>query len=94
MSLTKSFDVNAKFDPTNITPEWDVYVYVPGGTEMLFNRTKAGAPVVEPIGTDPVVLQRCACVFYPSLSFSFFTNDVAVLDPRLLHIQVLVVGYG
>lgn len=72
ISLAKSFDVNAMFDPTDITPRWDMYVYVPGGTEMLFNRTEEGKPVVKPIGTDPAVLQRCACV---SFFFPYHRNE-------------------
>ncbi|KAH0833387.1 Alpha/Beta hydrolase protein [Lanmaoa asiatica] len=58
MSLAKYYDVNTKFDPTNITPSWSKY-YV-GETEMIFNRTEAGAPVIMPIKTDPRLLQRCA----------------------------------
>ena len=63
MSLARSGNVNVKFDPSDITPGWDMYAHVAGGTEMLFNRTEGGTPVVEPIGTDPAVLQRCASVF-------------------------------
>ncbi|KAI9457054.1 Alpha/Beta hydrolase protein [Boletus coccyginus] len=58
MSLAKYYDVNTKFDPTNITPYWDEYFV--GETEMLFNRTEGGVPVVMPIKTDPAILQRCA----------------------------------
>ena len=65
LSLVKYYDVNTKFDPSNITPQWVMYAYGGNGTEMLFNRTEGGAPVVEPIGTDPAVIQRCACVFFP-----------------------------
>ena len=60
MSLAKYYDVNTKFDPTNITPYWDKYDI--GNTEMLFNRTEAGVPVVLPIKTDPSLFQRCAYV--------------------------------
>ncbi|KAJ7835582.1 hypothetical protein B0H14DRAFT_3142007, partial [Mycena olivaceomarginata] len=41
----------------SITPEcnkWDV-----GHTEMLFNKTDADAPVVGPVKTDEVLLERC-----------------------------------
>jgi len=62
MSLAKYYDVNNKFDPTNITPYWDEYST--GETEMLFNRTEGGAPVVMPIKTDPRILQRCAYVCF------------------------------
>ena len=58
MSLAKYYDVNTKFDPTNITPYWDEYLT--GETEMLFNRTEGGVPVVMPIKTDPTLAQRCA----------------------------------
>ncbi|KAG9316092.1 Alpha/Beta hydrolase protein [Chiua virens] len=58
MSLAKYYDVNRKFDPTNITPYWDKYDI--GETEMLFNRTAADVPVVVPFRTDPAQLQRCA----------------------------------
>ncbi|EGN99361.1 hypothetical protein SERLA73DRAFT_152978 [Serpula lacrymans var. lacrymans S7.3] len=40
MSFVMSLNVNAKFDPTNITPYWDEY-YI-GETEVLFNETEAG----------------------------------------------------
>lgn len=62
MSTIKYYNVNVKFDPTNITPEWAMYTPLAGGMEMLFNRTEEGAPVVKPVGTDPAVLERCACV--------------------------------
>ncbi|KAF8442075.1 Alpha/Beta hydrolase protein [Boletus edulis BED1] len=60
ISLAKYYDVNVKFDPDNITPYWNEY-YI-GETEMLFNRTEAGVPVVEPIRTDPELNERCAYV--------------------------------
>ena len=63
MTLAKYYDVNIKFDPTNITPYWDKY-YI-GETEMLFNRTDASVPVVTPIKTDPALLERCAYVHFP-----------------------------
>ncbi|KIJ62991.1 hypothetical protein HYDPIDRAFT_93630 [Hydnomerulius pinastri MD-312] len=58
MSVAKYYDVNMKFDPTNITPYWDEY-YI-GATEMLFNRTEDYVPVVVPVKTDPALLQRCS----------------------------------
>ncbi|KAG8212817.1 Alpha/Beta hydrolase protein [Butyriboletus roseoflavus] len=57
MSLAKYYDVNIKFDPTNITPDWNKY-YIEK-TEMLFNRTEAGEPLVVPIHTDSKLLERC-----------------------------------
>ncbi|KAG6372175.1 Alpha/Beta hydrolase protein [Boletus reticuloceps] len=64
ISLAKDYDVNVKFDPDNITPYWNEYYMAE--TEMLFNRTEAGAPVVMPIKTDPTLHERCAYVpFFP-----------------------------
>ena len=51
-------NVNIKYDPTNITPYWNEYVI--GQTEMLFNRTEAYVPVVQPVTTDPTLVARCA----------------------------------
>jgi hypothetical protein len=65
MSLAKYYDINIKFDPTNITPYWNEY-YI-GETEMLFNCTEAGVPVVMPIKTDPTLHERCAYVRFPVL---------------------------
>ena len=65
MSLAKYYDVNTKFDPTNITPYWDKYDIEQ--TEMMFNYTEAGVPAVLPIQTDPELLQRCAYVVSCSL---------------------------
>ena len=62
MSLAKYYDVNTKFDPTNITPYWNKYYKE--GTEMLFNRTEAGEPVITPIKTDPKLLERCGYVCF------------------------------
>ncbi|KAH7903614.1 hypothetical protein BJ138DRAFT_1120210 [Hygrophoropsis aurantiaca] len=58
LSLAMYYNVNAKYDPTNITPYWDEY-YI-GETEMLFNRTEDYVPVVMTVTTDPSLLQRCA----------------------------------
>ncbi|KAH0833388.1 Alpha/Beta hydrolase protein [Lanmaoa asiatica] len=66
MSLAKYYDVNTKFDSTNITPCWNEY-YI-GETEMVFNRTEAGAPMIMPIQTDPRLLQRCA--FWEMVAYS------------------------
>jgi len=65
MSFAKYYDVNIKFDPTNVTPYWDKYVI--GETEMLFNRTEGGVPVVMPIKTDPTIHQRCVYVHFLAL---------------------------
>ncbi|KAH7928320.1 alpha/beta-hydrolase [Leucogyrophana mollusca] len=58
LSFAMSYNVNAKFDPTNITPYWDEY-YI-GETEMLFNRTEDYVPSVMTVKTDPALLERCA----------------------------------
>jgi len=68
MSFSMYGDVNQKFDPTNITPYWYEYEY--GYTEMLFNETESGAPIVTPITTDPSLIQRCAY-------WSTITNNTA-----------------
>ncbi|KAJ7077232.1 Alpha/Beta hydrolase protein [Mycena epipterygia] len=52
-----SLDPNIKIDPTTITPKWDLFDV--GNTEMLFNKTDAGAPVVHTIKTSNALLERC-----------------------------------
>ncbi|KAJ7125538.1 Alpha/Beta hydrolase protein [Mycena crocata] len=56
-SFIVNLDPNIKVDPATITPHWDMFNVQ--DTEMLFNRTVAGAPVVEPITTSDALLQRC-----------------------------------
>ncbi|KAJ7238020.1 Alpha/Beta hydrolase protein [Mycena rebaudengoi] len=56
-SFIINLDPNIKVDPTTITPRWDPFVF--GNTEMLFNKTEAGAPVVQPITTSNDLLLRC-----------------------------------
>ena len=58
MAFAMYSNVNIKYDPTNITPYWNEYVI--GQTEMLFNRTEAYVPVVQPVTTDPTLVARCA----------------------------------
>ncbi|KAH7920758.1 alpha/beta-hydrolase [Leucogyrophana mollusca] len=65
MSFATSLDVNQKVYPDDITPQWDAWT-VGGRTEMLFNETAAGVPVVQPTTTDAGVLERCA--FWRSVS--------------------------
>ena len=62
MSLAKYYDVNIKFDLSNITPYWDEY-YI-RRIEMLFNHTDAGAPVVTPTTMDPELAERCTYVHF------------------------------
>ncbi|KAJ7255586.1 Alpha/Beta hydrolase protein [Mycena rebaudengoi] len=56
-SFIINLDPNIKVDPTTITPRWDPFVF--GSTQMLFNKTEAGAPVVQPITTSNDLLLRC-----------------------------------
>ncbi|KIJ61015.1 hypothetical protein HYDPIDRAFT_177203 [Hydnomerulius pinastri MD-312] len=57
MALTMSMDPNAKYNSSDITPTWKSWNQ--GHTEMLFNKTAAGAPVVEPFSSDNALLERC-----------------------------------
>ncbi|KAJ7237934.1 Alpha/Beta hydrolase protein, partial [Mycena rebaudengoi] len=56
-SFIINLDPNIKVDPTTITPRWSPFII--GNTEMLFNKTEAGEPVVQPITTSTDLLQRC-----------------------------------
>ncbi|KAJ7470963.1 alpha beta-hydrolase [Mycena latifolia] len=56
-SFIINLDPNIKVDPTTITPQWDTFDI--NNTEMLFNRTAAGVPVVQPIATSDALLERC-----------------------------------
>ncbi|EGN99360.1 hypothetical protein SERLA73DRAFT_108823 [Serpula lacrymans var. lacrymans S7.3] len=86
LSFVMSLDVNTKFDPTNITPYWDEY-YI-GETEMLFNETEAGVPLVVPVKTKPELLERCAYVFIANICFIFqvyahdYFKDIGTLSRR------------
>ncbi|KAF7335518.1 COesterase domain-containing protein [Mycena venus] len=57
-SFIINLDPNIKVDPTTITPHWNTFNVL--NTEMLFNMTAAGAPVVHPITTSNALLQRCS----------------------------------
>ncbi|KAF7335524.1 COesterase domain-containing protein [Mycena venus] len=57
-SFIINLDPNIKVDPTTITPHWNTFNV--SSTEMLFNKTAAGAPVVQPITTSNALLQRCS----------------------------------
>jgi len=56
MDFAMNLNTNAKHDPTNITPPWQLWA---GSNEMLFNMTAAGAPVVQPVKTSTALLDRC-----------------------------------
>ncbi|EGO04022.1 hypothetical protein SERLA73DRAFT_175754 [Serpula lacrymans var. lacrymans S7.3] len=64
IAVAESLDPNSKFDASNITPLWNAWSA--NNTEMLFNETEAGAPVVQTTITDSALLQRCA--FWNSVS--------------------------
>ncbi|KAJ7503347.1 Alpha/Beta hydrolase protein [Mycena galericulata] len=56
-SFAISLDPNVKVDPTTITPKWNTWDI--GRTEMLFNKTDSGEPVVKAITTSDAFLERC-----------------------------------
>ncbi|KAF8168668.1 Alpha/Beta hydrolase protein [Mycena galopus ATCC 62051] len=56
-SFIINLDPNIKVDPTTITPHWNTFGIL--HTEMLFNMTAEGAPVVQPITTSNALLERC-----------------------------------
>ncbi|KAJ7227700.1 Alpha/Beta hydrolase protein [Mycena rebaudengoi] len=56
-SFVINLDPNIKVDPTTITPRWNPFAF--GNTEMLFNKTEAGVPVVRPIPTSNDLFLRC-----------------------------------
>jgi len=66
LAFVISLDPNVKFDPTNITPRWNKYSVGTTRTEMLFNETENGLPLVQPTTTDPALLNRCR--FWESVS--------------------------
>ncbi|KAF9468189.1 Alpha/Beta hydrolase protein [Collybia nuda] len=57
LNFALSLDPNIKSDPSNITPRWNTWAT--GNTEMLFNKTDAGLPVVTPTATSGQLLDRC-----------------------------------
>jgi hypothetical protein len=63
-SFAIALDPNVKVDPTTITPPWQRWAVE--HTEMLFNKTDDGLPVVKPINTDDALLARCQCVYIAS----------------------------
>ncbi|KAJ6534884.1 Alpha/Beta hydrolase protein [Mycena capillaripes] len=56
-SFIINLDPNIKVDPTTITPHWKNFDAQ--HTEMLFNKTADGVPVVRPITTSAALLERC-----------------------------------
>ncbi|KAF9557104.1 alpha/beta-hydrolase [Agrocybe pediades] len=63
LNFAMNLDTNVKHDPANITPRWQMWE---GSNEMLFNKTVAGAPVIQPIKTSTALLDRCD--FWESIS--------------------------
>ncbi|KAF7335495.1 Carboxylic ester hydrolase [Mycena venus] len=64
-----SLDPNVKVSPT-ITPPWAKWDDV-RRTEMNFNKTEAGAPVVRTVKTDEALLERCR--FWDSVNVGSLT---------------------
>ncbi|KAJ7182323.1 Alpha/Beta hydrolase protein [Mycena crocata] len=60
-SFAISLDPNVKIDPASITPPWNRW-QVGLNTEMVFNTTETGSPVVRPSKTDEALLERCRSV--------------------------------
>ncbi|KAF8161671.1 Alpha/Beta hydrolase protein [Crassisporium funariophilum] len=56
LNFAMALNTNAKTDTSNITPTWGLW---DGATEMLFNRTEAGAPDIRAVKTSSALLQRC-----------------------------------
>ncbi|KAJ7189181.1 Alpha/Beta hydrolase protein [Mycena filopes] len=56
-SFAISLNPNNKVDSTTMTPPWARWAE--GHTEMLFNRTEEGVPVVRTFETDGALLRRC-----------------------------------
>ncbi|KAL0578556.1 hypothetical protein V5O48_003457 [Marasmius crinis-equi] len=52
-----SLDPNAKVDPSNITPKWDLYST--DNTEMVFNKTAENLPDIHADTTNEALLERC-----------------------------------
>jgi len=74
LAFAISLDPNNKFDPTNITPQWNKFSV--NNTEMLFNRTEdSSAPVIHTFTTDQNLLERCKYVklYYRGVtSFNYY----------------------
>jgi len=56
-SFIINLNPNLKVDPTTFTPEWNMFKIE--HTEMLFNKTADGVPVVQPMTTSDALLERC-----------------------------------
>ncbi|KAK1234058.1 hypothetical protein PQX77_002752, partial [Marasmius sp. AFHP31] len=58
VSFAISLDPNVKVDPSNITPQWDLYSL--SNDEMVFNKTVDDLPDIRPIETNKDLLARCS----------------------------------
>ncbi|KAJ7201511.1 hypothetical protein C8J57DRAFT_1543781 [Mycena rebaudengoi] len=82
ISFAISLDPNIKVEPT-ITPSWNKWAVK--NTEMLFNRTDSGLPVVKPVKTSDEFLERCRFWAMPSnvlvtVSRAFYiSGDIHIL---------------
>ncbi|KDR78758.1 hypothetical protein GALMADRAFT_137768 [Galerina marginata CBS 339.88] len=65
LNFAMSYNVNTKWDPTDITPQWQLWN---GSNEMLFNKTEAGALDIRPVKSNQGLLERCN--FWESISAS------------------------
>ncbi|KAL0067469.1 hypothetical protein AAF712_005457 [Marasmius tenuissimus] len=65
VSFAISLDPNIKVDPSNITPQWDLYSL--STDEMVFKKTALDdLPDIRPIETNENLLARCS--FWESVS--------------------------
>ncbi|KAK1229851.1 hypothetical protein PQX77_007069 [Marasmius sp. AFHP31] len=64
VSFAISLDPNIKVDPSNITPQWDLYHLA--NNEMVFNKTANDLPDVRPAKKERNFLERCS--FWESVS--------------------------
>jgi hypothetical protein len=53
-----SLSPNAHFINDNITPFWPIWKEA--RQVMVYNKTDAGAPIVQLVGKDSALLERCA----------------------------------
>ncbi|KAL0065741.1 hypothetical protein AAF712_007224, partial [Marasmius tenuissimus] len=58
VSFAISLDPNVKVDPSNITPQWDLYSL--STDEMVFNKTAEDVPDIRLSETNKDLLARCS----------------------------------
>ncbi|KAK1229855.1 hypothetical protein PQX77_007073 [Marasmius sp. AFHP31] len=64
VSFAISLDPNVKVDPSNITPQWDLYNVA--SEEMVFNKSADDLPDIRAVKTNQNLLERCS--FWESVS--------------------------